>query len=124
GLSIYVDSVHVNLRNPASYATDNIASFNNESRPVKFSVGGSYSSVGLKSSNGSDNSATTSFDYLAMSLPIGKFGLGLGILPYTSVGYRLESLNGNGDISNRFSGQGGLNKVYFGLGYLIKKGFS
>src|SRR5690606_36156083 len=58
GLSIYVDSVHVNLRNPASYATDNIASFNNESRPVKFSVGGSYSSVGLKSSNGSDNSAT------------------------------------------------------------------
>ncbi|OYX26157.1 MAG: hypothetical protein B7Z06_06155 [Flavobacteriales bacterium 32-35-8] len=126
GLSIYTDSIHVNLRNPASYATDNVGlyPFDGQSRPVKFSVGGSYSSVGLKSSNGSDNSATTSFDYLAMSLPIGKFGLGLGLLPYTSVGYRLESLNGNGDISNRFSGQGGLNKVYFGLGYLIKKGFS
>lgn len=124
GLSIYIDSIHVNLRNPASYATDNLAYYNNESRPVKFSVGGSHSSVGLKSSNSSDNSSTTSFDYVALSLPIGKFGVGLGLLPYTSVGYRLESLNDEGDISNRFRGEGGLNKVYFGLGYQIKKGLS
>ncbi|MGE5944242.1 MAG: hypothetical protein ACM31G_07880, partial [Flavobacteriales bacterium] len=126
GLSIYTDSIHVNLRNPASNATDNVDlyPFNGESRPVKFSVGGSHSSIGLKSSSSSDNSSSTSFDYVALSLPLGKFGVGFGLLPYTSVGYRLESLNGNGDISNRYSGQGGLNKVYFGLGYLIKKGLS
>jgi len=124
GLSIYIDSIHVNVRNPASNATDNLVNYNNESRPVKFSVGGSHSSIGLKSSSGSDNSSSTSFDYVALSLPLGKFGVGFGLLPYTSVGYRLESLNDNGDISNRFSGQGGLNKVYFGLGYLIKKGLS
>ncbi|PKQ43868.1 hypothetical protein [Confluentibacter flavum] len=124
GLSIYTDSIHVNLRNPASYATDNLFYYNNESRPVKFSVGGSHSSVGLKGSSSSDNSSSTSFDYIAISLPMKKFGVGFGLLPYTSVGYRLETLNNNGDISNRFNGQGGLNKVFFGLGYQIKKGLS
>ncbi|WP_100614184.1 hypothetical protein [Confluentibacter citreus] len=124
GLSIYTDSIHLNLRNPASNATDNLGIYGGENRPVKYSIGGGHSSVGLKSSNGSDNSSSTSFDYIALSLPMGKFGLGFGLLPYTSVGYRLESVNENGDISNRFNGQGGLNKVYFGLGYLIKKGLS
>ncbi|WP_111307984.1 hypothetical protein [Confluentibacter sediminis] len=126
GLSIYTDSIHVNLRNPASYATDNVGlyPFDGESRPVKFSVGGSYSSVGLKSNLDTDNSSTTTFDYLALSLPMGRFGFGFGLMPYTSVGYKMESLNASGDISNRFNGQGGLNKAFFGLGYQIKKGLS
>lgn len=124
GLSIYTDSIHVNLRNPASNATENLAYYNNESRPVKFSIGGSYTSTGLKSETSKDNSAATSFDYLAMSFPVGKFGVGIGLLPYTAVGYKMESLNGNGDLTSRFDGQGGLNKVYFGVGYLIQKGLS
>jgi len=124
GLSIYTDSIHVNLRNPASYASENLLSFGNESRPVKYTVGGSYSSTGLKSENGKDDASSTSFDYIALSMPLGKFGVGFGLLPYTSVGYKLESLNNSGDISTRFKGQGGLNKVYIGLGYLIKKGLS
>ena len=49
GLSIYNDSIHVNLRNPASYAGENLASWGGESRPVKFAVGGSYTSTDLKS---------------------------------------------------------------------------
>lgn len=124
GLSIYTDSIHVNLRNPASNASENLAAFNNESRPVKFSVGGSYASTGLKTATSKDNSAATSFDYLALSFPVGKFGVGIGLIPYTAVGYKMESVNSNGDITNRFDGQGGLNKVYFGFGYLIKKGLS
>ena len=50
---------------------------------------------------------------------MGKFGLGFGILPFTSVGYKLESLDNNGNISNRFNGLGGVNKAFFGLGYQI-----
>lgn len=124
GLSIYMDSIHVNLRNPASNATENLAYYNNESRPVKFTVGGSYTNTGLKSATGTDNSGATSFDYLAMSFPVGKFGVGIGLVPYSSVGYKMQSIDGNGNVLNKFEGQGGLNKVYFALGYLIKKGLS
>lgn len=124
GLSIYTDSIHVNLRNPASNASENLEYYRNEGRPIKFSVGGGYTSTGLKTETSKDNSAATSFDYLALSFPVGKFGVGIGLLPYTSVGYKMESINGNGDVANRFDGKGGLNKVYFGLGYLIKKGLS
>ncbi|MDO5970828.1 hypothetical protein Q4Q35_13515 [Flavivirga aquimarina] len=119
GLSIYNDSIHVNLRNPASYAGKNLESFNNESRPVKFTVGASYSSINLKSDTGSDNTASTTFDYLALSIPMGKFGFGFGLMPYTSVGYKLESLNDNEDIENKFRGEGGLNRAFLGLGYQI-----
>ena len=124
GLSIYSDSIHVNLRNPASYAGKNIQFFNNESRPVKFTVGGSYSSIDLKSDSETDNTSSTTFDYLALSIPMGKFGFGFGLLPYTSVGYKLESLNSNGNLENRFRGQGGLNKAFLGLGYQIVEGLS
>ncbi|MGC1204259.1 MAG: hypothetical protein WA839_05145 [Flavobacteriaceae bacterium] len=119
GLSIYMDSIHINLRNPAGYAGKNIEAYNNESRPVKFTVGGSYSSIDLKTNTSSENASSSTFNYLALSVPMGKFGLGFGILPFTSVGYKLESLDNNGNISNRFNGLGGVNKAFFGLGYQI-----
>ncbi len=124
GLSIYTDSIHVNLRNPASYAGPNLKLYNEESRPVKFAIGGSYSSINLKSESGSDKTSTTTFDYFAMSVPIGKFGLGFGLLPYTSVGYKLEATNEDGMLSNRYRGEGGVNKAFVGLGYQISEGLS
>ena len=124
GLSVYTDSIHVNLRNPASYAGNNLALWNNESRPVKFTVGGSHTSTDLKSNSSAANASSSTFDYLALSIPMGKFGFGFGLLPYTSVGYKLESLNGSGDVENKFKGEGGLNKVFFGLGYQIAEGLS
>ncbi|MBU3821042.1 hypothetical protein KO566_03135 [Flavobacteriaceae bacterium XHP0103] len=124
GLSVYVDSIHVNLRNPASYATENIQLLRNESRPVKYTIGGSYSSIGLQTETNKDNASTTSLDYLALSLPLGKFGVGFGLVPYTSVGYKLETLNGQGDKESRFTGKGGVNRVFLSAAYLIKKGLS
>ncbi len=124
GLSIYTDSIHVNLRNPASFTGPNLASFNNESRPVKYTVGGSYSTIGLESNSGTDDVSSTSFDYLAMSFPVGKFGFGFGLLPYTAVGYKLETVNADGDTTNRFNGEGGVNKVFLGVGYMITDGLS
>lgn len=126
GIGVFIDSVHVNLRNPASYATKNIQSFpfDGNSRPVKFSVGGSYTTTNLEAQDGSDNSKSSTFDYIAMSIPMGKFGFGFGLLPYTSVGYKLESLNDAGNIENRFRGEGGINKAFLGLGYQIAEGLS
>ncbi|GAA4899721.1 membrane protein [Flaviramulus aquimarinus] len=125
GLSIYTDSIHVNLRNPASYAGQNLAVWGNESRPVKFTVGGSYTSTELESNISKDDASSSTFDYLALSIPVGKFGFGFGLLPYTAVGYKLESLTDDGEnIENKFNGEGGLNKVFLGLGYQVADGLS
>lgn len=124
GLSVYSDSIHINLRNPASYASKNLAIYNNESRPVKFAIGGSHTNAKLKSDTASDEVNSSTLDYLAMSFPIGRFGLGMGLIPYTSVGYKLETLNNNNDLSAKFRGEGGVNKVYASLGYLVMDGLS
>ncbi|MEZ4803627.1 MAG: hypothetical protein R2797_12720 [Gelidibacter sp.] len=126
GLSIFTDSIHVNLRNPASYVGPDLKGypFNGESRPVKFAIGGTQSSVNLKSDGGSDKANTTTFDYFAVSLPLGKFGAGFGLLPYSSVGYKLEAANDDGLTSNRYRGEGGLNKAFLGLGYKISESLS
>ena len=126
GLSIYTDSIHVNLRNPASYAGNNIkiAPFNGEGRPIKFALGGSSSSVRLKSNSSSARAGSATFDYMVLAVPLGKFGMGFGLLPFTSVGYKLESTNSEDVLTHRFRGEGGVNIAFLGLGYQITKDLS
>ena len=121
GIGVYLDSIHINLRNPAAYAGKNVESFpfDGESRPIKFAVAGSMSDVTLKSNSGDAKTNSTIFDYIAMSVPVGKFGFGFGLMPYTSVGYGLDDVNDDDVIVNRYSGEGGVNKVFAGLGYQI-----
>lgn len=119
GLSIYTDSIHINLRNPASYANAPLNSLNDQGRIVKFVIGGSSSNTTLKTSEASDKTNTATFDYLALSVPMGKFGMGFGLMPYTSVGYKLESINDQDILDYRYRGEGGVNKAFLGLGYLI-----
>ena len=123
GLSIYTDSIHVNLRNPAGLVGPNIKAFNEESRPVKFSVAGSINNVNLVTESDEFKTNSTTFDYLTLAFPVGKFGVGFGLLPFTSVGYKLESFE-NDLIQNRYRGEGGLNKTFLGLGYLITNDLS
>lgn len=123
GLSIYTDSIHVNLRNPASLAGSSLTSFGGEGRPVKFTVGGSGNSIKLITDETEEKATSSTFDYLALSIPMGKFGFGIGLLPYTSVGYKLESYDGE-DVINRYRGEGGLNKAYFSLGFQLSKELS
>ncbi|MEM6516449.1 MAG: hypothetical protein AAF688_09735 [Bacteroidota bacterium] len=119
GLSIYTDSIHVNLRNPAAYAQPNLKIWNEENRPVKFSVAGSYNSATLKADSGEAEVSATTFDYIALSIPLSpKMGFGFGLLPFTSVGYKVEDFEGE-NIVNRFRGEGGVNRAFLGFGYRI-----
>jgi len=118
GLSIYTDSVHVNLRNPAAYVGPNLTSWNKENRPIKFSFGASNNSTTLKADSGEAEVSSTTFDYLALSMPLGDFGFGLGILPYSAVGYKLEDTTED-VITNKYSGEGGVNRAFLGFGYKI-----
>tara|TARA_B100000900_G_scaffold311142_1_gene269889 strand:- start:4642 stop:5946 length:1305 start_codon:yes stop_codon:yes gene_type:complete len=121
GISVYSDSIHINLRNPASYTGTNLAFYNNEARPVKFALGTSFSSTTIETSTASDRYSNSAIDYLAVALPLSKFGLGFGVLPYSSVGYNLQSRNENNDLQYRYRGGGGINRAFMGLGYNVSE---
>ena len=116
GIAVEQDSIHINMDNPASYAN---------LKNTTFAVGGTYNTTKLKTSSESASTRRTTLDYLAVGLPLGKFGLGFGLLPYSSVGYKIESLATVAtQNNNRFNGTGGLSKVFLGLGYKITPSLS
>ncbi len=116
GIAVEQDSIHINMDNPASYAN---------LKNTTFAVGGTYNTTKLKTSSESASTRRTTLDYLAVGLPLGKFGLGFGLLPYSSVGYKIESLATDAtQNNNRFNGTGGLSKVFLGIGYKITPSLS
>ena len=123
-IGVYNDSIHVNLQNPATYGGQNLPIYNNQSRPVIFTVGGTSNSTDLESNSSSSETSTQTFDYLALAFPLGKLGIGFGLLPYTSVGYKLDNFNSSGQITHRYRGSGGVNKTYLSAGYQFENGLS
>ncbi|MFD2552690.1 hypothetical protein ACFSQP_12790 [Bizionia sediminis] len=124
GIGVYTDSIHLNLRNPAAYGMHNLAVYGNENRPVIFSVAASHARLKLKSFAGEDNLKSSTFDYLSMALPLGRLGIGFGLIPYTAVGYKLETRNADLSLNERFRGEGGVNKTYLSAGYALTKNLS
>ncbi len=110
GLSVFSDSIHVNLQNPAAYGN---------LRLTTYTLGASNVSVNMKSDTESATANTTSLDYLAIGIPAGKFGFGFGLIPYTSVGYNILDINEEEGRAGRFSGKGGLNRVFLSSGYSV-----
>lgn len=115
GLSFMSDSIHLNLRNPAAYGKLGLTTY---------TLGASHSASELKTNAQSDNANRTSFDYLAVGIPAGKFGFGFGLIPYTSVGYNIIDRNEDENSANRFTGRGGLNKVFLSGGYSFNENIS
>jgi len=110
GLSVEQDSLHINILNPASFASV---------RFTTFTIGGNYTSTNLKTETKSEKAQRTSLDYLAVALPLGKIGVGFGLIPFTSVGYNIQSSNSQTDVNNVLKGSGGINKAFFSLGYTV-----
>jgi hypothetical protein len=114
GVNVFPDSTHVNLQNPASYSG---------LRLTNFTVGGTFNVTKFSSNTGNDKSQRTSIDYLALGIPMGKFGAVVGLLPYSAVGYKIQNITATGN-SYRYNGSGGVNKLFIGLGYTINKNFN
>ncbi len=119
GISMYADSIHVNLSNPAAYE---------KLRLMVYTVGVSHKEFRLKDFTTEQNSSVTNVDYLAIGLPLGKgFGAGFGVMPYSSVGYNIASESTNTNqalVTNIFSGEGGLSRVFLSVGYKMAKDIS
>ena len=118
GLSVYSDSIHANLNNPASLG---------ELKLTTFSVGVHYKNTQLSSLEANDKVASGSLDYIAVSIPTKHFGFSFGVMPYSSVGYRLQSIDDaieGSAVINQYEGGGGVNKTFFSVGVNLFKGFS
>ncbi len=119
GLTIYSDSIHLNFQNPASYSNLKLTTF---------SLGGTYLTTNLSTNSQSEKARRTAMDYLAVGLPLGKLGVGFGLMPYSSVGYNIQSTVAatatNPQEIKQYTGSGGINKVFLGLGYALSKKLS
>jgi hypothetical protein len=117
GISVYSDSTHINVLNPASYSNQLITTFQ---------VGFTSNFYKLNTASDVEQAKKTTFDYLVMGFPVSKkVGVSVGLLPHSAVGYRLNSDTRSVDgFAKQYKGKGGVNKVFFGAGYKINKKFS
>ena len=117
GLAITGDSIQLSLMNPASYS---------KLKLTTFAVGATNSSAKFSTDAEKEKAQRTSFDYLAIGLPLGKFGMAFGLMPYSAVGYKNENTVESTEGTRYFKSQGNgfINKVFVGGSYEINKNFS
>ncbi|WP_291529711.1 hypothetical protein [Bacteroides sp. UBA939] len=117
------DRSHTNFANPAAYTAVDSLTF-------MFDGG-----ISLQNTNFSDgivkrNAKNSSFDYITMLFRLSKRGaMSIGMLPYSNVGYSMESYNENEEFSGssystKYSGEGGLHQLYVGAGFKILENLS
>jgi len=117
GLSVYSDSIHVNLTNPASLS---------ELKRVNYSLGITYDDLTFKSENANEYSNSSNVNYLAVAIPTKHFTFAFGVIPQTSVGYLLESKNESvvPNSIDRYKGEGGVNTAFLSFGVKLFKKIS
>ena len=119
-ISVLPDSIHINIQNPAQLACLKLTGL---------ALGGTYANTKSKTETQEAKARRTSLDYMIVGIPVGKVGIGFGLIPYSSVGYKIGRTayvtNNNNDtirsIISRNNGIGGVNKVFLGFGYRLTK---
>ena len=85
----------INAMNPASYAAIDSLTF-------LFDMGFDFTSVNRREGSDKENSIGGGRDYINMQFPIARrFGMSIGLLPYSSVGYSFGSKIDNGSSATK-----------------------
>jgi len=114
GISTAVNKVggfnYINMQNPASYAGVTLTTID---------IGMSAGLDNLSKGSLSQTSFNATFSHLAFAIPVSKrSAISFGILPYSDLGYsykntvKVDTLS----VDQRYEGEGGLTKAYFGYG--------
>ena len=114
GIGIFPDSIHLNLQNPAAYTSLKLTTL---------AFGGTYSTSNLRTNSQTEKARRTTVDYIALGIPMGKFGATLGLMPTSYVGYKNQTTVQNLEIRRSF-GRGGVNKAFVGLAYKLTSNLS
>ncbi len=119
-LGLY-DPLNINFSNPASYSALELSTFE-----VGFQAG----KVEQKQLNPdiTQENGSAGLRYLAFGVPLTDWwGSALGVQPYSFKGYGITTnriFNDSINITDRFTGSGGLNQVYWGNSFKVAKGLS
>ncbi|MFK5855976.1 MAG: hypothetical protein QM503_07580 [Bacteroidota bacterium] len=119
GLSLAIhDPTALNPANPASYGSLDSSSF-------LFEIGIAGNLTTLKTSTLTESGYDATLSYIFAGFPITSWWKsGVGIMPYSKIGYNIEVLIEVPNFSNvvhSFSGDGGLNQVFWGNGFNVTK---
>ena len=108
----------INPYNPATYTSLGANSF-------LLSTGGMHKTTNMQNTTESQLTNNSAFSHITIAFPVSrKIGASIGMLPYSNIGYELNSRNLIPDADLLYSGDGGLSKVYFGSAYQISNEFS
>lgn len=110
------DSFQFNSYNPASY------SFLIRHRPV-FDIGAGGQFLTMTGSSTASKATTFGLRAISMGLPVSpRWGISFGITPVSSIGYSFATHELHpvmGDITYKYDGQGGVNRLYAGTSFLV-----
>jgi long-subunit fatty acid transport protein len=118
GVSVFNDSIQLNIANPGSIS---------RLKTTAFTIGANSAFTTFNTNELSEKAQRTSIDYLAIAFPYGKFGFTFGIMPYSTVGFKIINTAVQPDNTERNKinfGNGNINKLYFGAAYNITKKLS
>ena len=119
GIDSSIDSIEFNINNPSSLA---------KIKTTNYLIGTFYKSSSLSNNSLKENVQTSNINYIAIGIPVKNFGFGFGVVPYSSVGFNLqttEEYNDSNSISSRlFGADGNINKAFLSVGIPIFKYFS
>lgn len=116
GVDSAIDSIEFNINNPSSLA---------KLKTTNYQIGTFYKSTGISNSLLNERANAANINYIAIAVPVKRFGFGFGILPYSSLGFRLqtsEEFNNENIIDTRFFGaDGDINRAFVSLGIPLNK---
>ena len=116
GIDTAIDSIEFNINNPASLA---------KLKTTNYLIGTFYKTTIISDGIAKDNINTANINYIAIGIPVKKFGFGFGVLPYSSVGFNLqttEEYNMSNSISSRLYGaDGNINRAFLSIGLPLIK---
>ncbi|MBJ34921.1 MAG: hypothetical protein CMC90_03375 [Flavobacteriaceae bacterium] len=111
GIDSSIDSIEFNINNPSSLA---------KIKTTNYLIGTFYKTSNLSNDVSKENIKTSNINYIAIGIPTKNFGFGFGILPYSSVGFNLqttEEYNNINNINSRlFGAEGSINKAFISVG--------
>lgn len=113
GIGVVSDSIHINLLNPAGYSS---------LKRTSLSVGLMHTRSTLSTNTSEADAKATNLNHIALAIPVKKWGFALGLMPYSSVGYRLSYTVTEGEdegLLKRYSGKGGVNRAFFATSYAL-----
>lgn len=105
----------LNFSNPASYAYDSL---------MVFEIGLSGERVWLDQGDLSSKKWNAKLEYLVIGLPLvrNKMGLSFGFIPYSGIGYEINSsstIDSSNVLTTTYKGTGGYNRYFIGTGLKI-----